>query len=84
MNCILAVKRQLEQNQLSSWTVPRKRRNQVFDFKKQWFVCSETADEDKKKKINNLESKDQVVKKATDRDDTLEELVKNSFALWFN
>ncbi|CAH0555189.1 unnamed protein product [Brassicogethes aeneus] len=86
-NSIAAANRRFEETGPStSLTVPRKKRNDVFDFKRLCLFCGEVADEatEVKKsakykrvisKVSTLEFKDKVVKRAEERSDTLGGLV---------
>ncbi|GFY75701.1 hypothetical protein TNIN_370481 [Trichonephila inaurata madagascariensis] len=60
-NSIAASKRRIENNEpLSSRSVPRKRRNEVFDFKKLSLFCGRVADEAAEtKKKREVQTQDQ-------------------------
>lgn len=95
-NCIQAAKRKQEEGEtITSPLVLRKKRGEVFDFKKQCLFCGEVADEaaEKKKRekyrrkiknVSTLEFKDTVIKKAEERGDDFGELVKSRIILQYD
>lgn len=88
-NSITASKRRQTERQPSlSPNPPRKKRNETFDFKTLCIFCGEVANEateikriEKYKrpisKVSTLEFKDNIIKKADERDDFLGKLVKD-------
>ncbi|CAH2086035.1 unnamed protein product [Euphydryas editha] len=86
-NVIIASKRRTDESEPSTSSAPRKKRNEVFDFGKLCLFCGQEADEiaEKKKKlkyrrtisnVSTLAFKDNVIKRAEERNDSLGELVK--------
>lgn len=86
-NVIAASKRRTEESEPSTSSAPRKKRNEPFDFKNWCLFCSHEANEaaERKKKhkyrrtisnVSTLAFKDNVIKKAEERNDSFGELIK--------
>lgn len=83
-NVIIASKRRTDESEPSTSSASRKKRNEVFDFGKLCLFCGQEADEiaEKKKKlkyrrtisnVSTLAFKDNVIKRAEERNDSLGE-----------
>ncbi|XP_008556708.3 uncharacterized protein LOC103577712 isoform X2 [Microplitis demolitor] len=86
-NAIVAWKRRTEEGEPSTPSAPRKKRNEVFDFKKLCLFCGQEANKVAKRKkkekyrrtisnVSTLAFKENVIKKAEERNDSLGKLVK--------